>query len=448
MARDPRFDGKFFVLVNSTGIFCRPICRARAPLESNVEYAASAAEAMQRGFRPCLRCRPDSAPQSFAWLGVENTARRAARLLTEDFSASIESVAQRLGVSTRYLHKIMQGHLRIAPKQFRIFHQLLLAKRLLQGSNMSIEQVAMGAGFSSARQLQHHMNRTMGLSPSKLRNTLQSNKKSNIERTQRKVTLLLDYQGDYDWPATRAFFARRLLDYNEAINDTTFTKTLNIHDQAICVEMRHRPEKSGFDVSFPADFVGLTSQIIAHASKILDLQANPYVIAEALSQAGLLQSQINFGLRIPGIASYFEAGVRAIMGQQVSVQAAITQLNRLQQGVVGNNNAFMTPQQLAQADLGFLKLPASRKTALKDFAQLMLEGDEQDFAQWLAIKGIGPWTVNYVKLRASDNTDVWLNTDLIIKQQIAAFQKAGQNIDDGLASPWRSYLTLTMWSLS
>ncbi|WP_371194448.1 Ada metal-binding domain-containing protein [Glaciecola sp. SC05] len=466
MARDPRFDGKFFVLVNTTGIFCRPICKVRAPLEHNVDYAYSAIEAMHKGFRPCLRCRPDSAPQSFAWQGVETTAKRAAKLLTEDVCSSVESIAKRLGVSPRYLHKIMQTHFKIAPKQFRIFHQVLLAKRLLQSSSMSVEQVAQGASFTSARQLQHHMKTTTGLTPTQIRKGLnatkhnsdkligsasgKANRKSNetAAPSKDKISLLLSYQGDYDWPLVRGFFERRLIANNEMISDNSLSKTLSIGNQHLRVNMQHQPSKHAFNVSFDSQFVGLTGQIISSVSKILDLQANPYVIFEALKHTGLSPKQINTGLRIPGICTRFEAGVRAILGQQVSVQAAITQVNRLQQGLCGDSDRFVTPQLIAQSDLAFLKMPAARKLALIEFASMMAENEDAGFEQWLAIKGIGPWTVNYVRLRASDDTDVWLNTDLIIKQQIAAFAQGGQALNDAQAAPWRSYLTLTLWNLS
>ena len=474
LARDPRFDGKFFILVNTTGIFCRPVCKVRAPLEQNVEYAQTAIEAMQKGFRPCLRCRPDSAPHSYAWQGVQATVQRASRLLLEDFSSSIESVAERLGVTSRYLHKLMQENLHIAPKQFRIFHQVLLAKRLLQSSSMSVEQVAQAAGFSSARQLQHHMKKTTALSPTQIRNSPAALCKSYKASKPEVLSMLLQYQGDYDWPMIRDFFKRRVCEGNEEVGDDYFIKTLSVKriegsedgHKAVRVCMRFEASKQGFMVSFASDDVAYTSQIIEQVSKILDLHANPYVIQEALQSAGLTAAQINPGIRIPGICSRFEAGLRAILGQQVSVQAAITQLNRLHKGVAAQQGAphseqentlqseFGRPAQIVTADLSFLKLPGARKEALKQFAQLMQRNPDADFEQWLAIKGIGPWTVNYVRLRATDDTDIWLNTDLIIKQQIAKLQadnldpKTPTTFDDSKAAPWRSYLTLSLWNLS
>ncbi|MFC4698560.1 DNA-3-methyladenine glycosylase 2 family protein [Glaciecola siphonariae] len=448
MARDPRFDGKFFVLVKSTGIFCRPICKVRAPLEKNVEYAHSAVEAMHRGFRPCLRCRPDSSPHSFAWQGVQTTVERAMRLLTEDYSRSIEDVSERLGVSARYLRKLMTSHLQLSPKQFRLFNQILLAKRLLHGSNMNIEQVAQGAGFSSSRQLQHHMKQICSLTPTQIRSAhhAASAKQANIQ-------LMLYYQGEYDWPSMRDFFKRRQIDNNEAVSQTSFTKSLNIHNRNVRVCMRHKASARAFEVSYSHEHVDLSAAIIERVNKILDLQANPYVIYDAIEKAGLKPSQINRGIRIPGLSCRFEAGVRAILGQQVSVQAAITQLNRLQQGLVGAAQSFITPEQLRDADLSFLKMPGARKAALQNFAALMAQHPNADFDQWLALKGIGPWTVNYVKLRATSSTDVWLDTDLIIRQQIKKLhdsfeQQKAPPFTPEHAAPWRSYLTLALWNLA
>lgn len=270
-----------------------------------------------------------------------------------------------------------------------------------------------------------------------------------IEQSQDKnqISLLLTYQGDYDWSLMRDFFARRLIQNNEQISETIFAKTLTIRGQGVRVIMRHNCTSQGFDVSFDVKFANLSSEIIAQVSNILDLHAIPDVIFNALERAGLRKDQLNLGLRIPGINSRFEAGVRAILGQQVSVKAAITQVNRLQQGIAGDDDKLITPQQLAQSDLSFLKLPASRKGALTLFAQLMASQEDADFEQWLAIKGIGPWTVNYVRLRATSSTDIWLNTDLVIRQKMIALTQAGQTLNDSQAAPWRSYLTLSLWNL-
>ncbi|MFT5276693.1 MAG: methylphosphotriester-DNA--protein-cysteine methyltransferase, partial [Granulosicoccus sp.] len=165
ITRDPRFDGLFFVAVKTTGIFCRPICRARMPLEKNVDYYASAIQAMDQGFRPCLMCRPDSAPGSFAWKGVETTVERGVKLLSSRLSLNIAEISEKLGISTRYFNRLFEQHLQISPKRYQLLNRLLFAKQLLHESTLPIEQVAHACGFNAAKPLQHHMKVNTGLTP-------------------------------------------------------------------------------------------------------------------------------------------------------------------------------------------------------------------------------------------------------------------------------------------
>jgi AraC family transcriptional regulator of adaptative response / DNA-3-methyladenine glycosylase II len=262
------------------------------------------------------------------------------------------------------------------------------------------------------------------------------------------IALKLNYQAPYDWPALRDFFAKRLIQGNESISEDSFTKVFNIEGDEVRVTMQYVPTQSHFELSFSHDFVDHTPRIIVMASRILDIDAKPSVITPALQASGLSKSQIQAGLRIPGICCRFEAGVRAILGQQVSVTAAISQVNKLHAALSPNGQAFVSPGVLAASDLDCIKLPQTRKNALRSFAQLMHDEPDADFEQWLAIKGIGPWTVNYVNLRANDNPDVWLHTDLVIRQRIQALADDGQIIAPNECAPWRSYLTFSLWNLS
>ena len=153
LSRDRRFDGRFFVAVKTTGIFCRPICPAVAPKEQNVEYYPLAEQAMQAGYRPCLRCRPDSSPQSWAWKGVDTSVERALRLLSEHPELSLGQIADKLGMTDRYLRKLFQERVGMAPKRYQLFKQLLQAKQLLHQTNLNVEQVALACGFQSEKGL-------------------------------------------------------------------------------------------------------------------------------------------------------------------------------------------------------------------------------------------------------------------------------------------------------
>lgn len=503
LARDPRFDGLFFILVKTTKIFCRNTCKVRMPLEKNVEYSNSAQQALAKGYRPCLRCRPDSAPNSFAWQGVNTTVNRAVNLLTYRLDASIETIADSLGITARYLNKLFQNHMQISAKRFRIYQQVLMAKRLLQETSLSVERVAESVGFASARQLQQHVKTYLRLTPLQLRrNSL--NNESDASETKCKfpslqnkvhnklkenelsnsVNLLLAYRPPYNWPQVRDFFARRQINGNENVSENGFTKVITINDTsqqviAVKVIVTHVPDENGFRLSFNAAHSVHTLTIISTIKRMLDVDANPQLIEKALIQAGLNKQELVSGLRIPGVASEFEAGCRAILGQQVSVAAAVNKVNQLHAYFAESNESlaensletyFPTPAMIANSDLLFLKMPAARRQTLIDLAHYYhsLENTNDDnnaptqtkaLAQQtnrnpsseealLNIKGIGPWTVNYIALRAQGNTDIWLNTDLVIKQQNAKLEQASRQLKSDLAAPWRSYLTLNLWSMS
>jgi len=446
------------------------------PLEKNVSYAASAQQALDQGFRPCLRCRPDSAPNSYAWQGTHTTVNRAMKLLSQRKDDKIEHIADSLGISTRYLHKLFSTHLQMSPKRYRLYQQVLMAKNLLQRTTLSVETIAQSVGFSSARQLQHHVKEQLQLSPSQMRTKLvkqasqktmqetstsneclaYKNENNNSERSLKMssmVNVFLSYRPPYDWEQVRDFFARREIRGNEQIKRDGFSKTLRINTAQVPVSVIHKPQQFGFELSFNASYSEHSLSIISTIKRMLDLDADPITIDTALESAGLSSELRVMGLRVPGVASAFEAVCRAILGQQVSVAAAVNKVNQLYVHFAEHeNSAFPCASEVANSDLMFLKMPAKRRQTLIDtaayFAKLAAESPNITFDSddLLAIKGIGPWTVSYVDLRANGNSDVWLNSDLVIKQQVAKLNENKFNIQAELAAPWRSYLTLNLWS--
>lgn len=442
MAKDPRFDGVFFVLVKTTGIFCRPVCKVRAPLEKNVAYAFSAIEAVHKGYRPCLRCRPDSAPSSYAWLGVETTVKRACHLLEDFPEQNIETIAQRMGISSRYLSKLFSEYLHISPKQYRLYHQLLRAKYLLHQTTCSVEEVALTVGFNSARQLQTNSKKVFGLSPSKIRQSLPNTQISNASK---QIQIFLSYRPPYDWVALRDFFALREIQGNEIITSNGITKVLTIQDQSVRVEMVHDGANNGFCVNVNAENSRFIPMIIKAVQTMLDLHATPLIIDQAMRKSGLPAENSVPGIRIPGIVNRYEAACRAVLGQQVSIKAAITQLNRLHEHL-SEQGEFPSPSAVANSELSFLKMPERRKQALRDLSMLLHNTPDADWDEWLAIKGIGPWTCEYVNMRTHASTDIFLGTDLVVKQQLKKLNEQNVFIDDTQAAPWRSYLTYNIWS--
>ena len=439
MARDYRFDGAFFVAVKSTGIFCRPICPAPLPMEKNVDYYTVASQALDAGFRPCLRCRPDSAPGSPAWQGADTTLSRGLSLLAENHEQSIPDIAARLGISQRYLHKLVSENLGLSPQKYRRYNQALFAKQLLQQTMLPVTDIALASGLNSARRLQSLCQQILDKTPSQLR-------AQHASETPESISLFLSYRPPYDWEAIREFLKRRLIHNTEVIDEQSFAKVFTYGKGIGRFKATHVAQKHGFSVEVQVSDLTILRPVIANIKRLLDLSADPMIIAESLIKTGLSQTYINPGMRQPGVWNEFEAGVRAILGQQVSVTAAINLLNK----VVAEygertpyGTAFPLPENIATASLECISMPGARKEALRNFAALYREYDSPQDAQILAIKGIGQWTLDYISLRGRSWPDVYLGGDLIVKKMQSRTPITPQN-----GAPWRSYLTLQLWALS
>ncbi|MBT0586280.1 AlkA N-terminal domain-containing protein [Alteromonas oceanisediminis] len=443
MTRDKRFDGLFFIAVKTTGIFCRPICPANLPNEENVEYFTHRQQAMQAGYRPCLRCRPDSAPGSPAWRGVDTTVERALTLLLAYPDLSVENIANKLGITSRYLHKLTQQHVGMGPKHYRQYSQVLLAKQLLHQTRLSVEHIAHSVGFSSSRRLQAQMKSVTQLTPTQIRRNHEENRSDAIE-------LMLHYRAPYDWPALRDFMALRAIKPIEEVTDNSYARYFQLdYDPAKNGFFRatHLPEKQAFRVEIQVAHMPMLLPVIQHVRRILDLDADPMAIMSKLSASGVPSNLLTQGLRLPGVWSPFEAGCRAILGQQVSVTSAINQLQRIclyyNDSRDGTACAFPTPTQIASISDDLLKMPLARKRALRAFAECFTNDPHPSPESLLAIKGIGPWTVNYLRMRGLSQPDMFLGTDLVVSR---IQQKL--TLNPTKASPWGSYLTFQLWQIA
>lgn len=440
LARDARFDGRFFVAVKTTGIFCRPVCPAMPPKESNVEYFFNAALASGAGYRPCLRCRPESAPGSWAWRGTESTLARAVRLIESGAlqEQRLPALCERLGVSDRYLRQLFQQQIGLSPKTYAQVHQLMFAKQLLHNSHLSITDIALASGFNSVRRFNDAMQKHWQLTPSELR------RRATVPRANR---LTLAYRPPLNWSHLLAFYRLRQVVGVESIDGDSYARTLQINHSYGW--FRASPgDGHCLLLDFELSDLSQLRQWVAVVRRMLDLDADMATIEQHLHRTPL-SSLLSEGLRIPGVASAWEAGIRAILGQQVSVKAAITQLNRFVHalgaslpGPEGLTRLFPTAQQVAQADLSFMPLPASRRTTLQQFAAFICDHPNAKVDDWLRIKGIGPWTVQYAKLRGLSDPDQFLHGDLIIKKTLATLPSV--SLDQ--LTPWGSYATFHCWS--
>lgn len=437
VARDSRFDGRFYVAVKTTGIFCRPICPANLPKEENVEYFTDKAQALQAGYRPCLRCRPDSAPGSWAWKGVETTFQRAISLIDrgELHHHSVSELAERVGISDRYLRMLFEQYLGMSPKQYAQYQQLMFAKQLLHSSSMSVTEVGFAAGFNSTRRFNDAFQKFLKLTPSQVRRKEFDGMGSN--------RIALPYRGELNWQHMLDFYRLRAIEGVELVSDESYQRNVFLDDSKAW--FKATKGEGYLELAFEIEDVTKLQNLVSDIRRMFDLDADICTVEQHLEYVapGLVSSK---GIRIPGVWNAWEAGVRAILGQQVSVKAAIGQLNLLVATLSGESEKrfFPTPSDIANADVSFLRMPQSRKETLVRFAQFMQDNSEADPQQWLTLKGIGPWTVSYAQLRGQSQPDCFLDKDLVVKKAMQRYP----SLNTHTAAPWGSYATFHLWNQS
>lgn len=448
LSRDIRFDGIFFIAVKTTRIYCRPICPANAPLEKNTLYFAHAIEAANAGYRPCLRCRPDSAPGSPAWQGVHTTLSRAIHLIKQGIlqEGKLADLTLRLGISDRYLRLLFQKHLGTSPKAYALYQQCLFAKQLLHQTNLPITQIALASGFNSIRRFNDYFRTQLQLTPSEIRNL--------TKKGAPKLQLHLSYRPPYDWHAMQQFLAARFISQLEWCDENNYGRSFDWHGSTGTFNAEHIEHEHKFIVIVDVTELGRLQAIVNNIRRILDLDADMQTIEQNLQQ-NFPKFIIKSGLRLPGTWTLFEAGIRAILGQQISITAARNLVSQLVDELgesIADKKLFPTPCAITSSDLSFLKIPTSRKQTLQNLARHYLtskldknnyEQKYDDPDQWLHLKGIGPWTINYAKMRGQSHPDIYLAGDLGVKN---AVKELSQPINFDLASPWGSYFTLQLWS--
>lgn len=442
LSRDVRFDGRFFVAVTSTGIFCRNICPAPAPKEQNVQYYPSAVSALAAGFRPCLRCRPDSAPGSPAWRGTDATVKRALSLIEQGAlqQAGLPQLATRLGVSERYLRQLFSAELGMAPKRYALLQQLLLAKQLLQSSALPISSVALASGFQSIRSFNAQCKAVLKLTPGEIR------KRQIAPST--SIELYLSYRPPYAWQPLRDFLRQRQIAELEWSGEDYYGRTFRYQQAVGTFTLYHQPQQYRFRLELQLDKLAMLQPVLQNIRRIFDLDVDITQVEQDLApQLAQLSSTVT-GLRLPGLWDPFEAGVRAILGQQVTVRAAHQLVQQLVQQLgdqVAGQRLFPTPQAIADSELTFLKMPQARRDTLRGFSRYMQHSKAlEDISAWQALKGIGPWTCQYARMRGLSDPDIWLAGDAGVKN---ALKHGAISFSAEAGRPWRSYLTLQLWQL-
>jgi AraC family transcriptional regulator of adaptative response / DNA-3-methyladenine glycosylase II len=471
-ARDPRFDGLFFVGVTSTGIYCRPICPARTPKAVNCRFFPTPQHAEQAGFRPCLRCRPELAPGS----APVDDAQRIARLMVErleegtlDADAGLEAVAAQFELSSRQIRRIIQRELGVPPLRLLLTRRLLLAKQLLTDTQLPVTDVALASGFSSLRRFNDAFVTHYGLSPTRLRRD--AVRHAGMATAGETSTLTLAYRPPYDWIGVTSFLAARALAGVEWVTPDGYARTVRLGQATGWIRVSPSAVKLALSLEFSHGLAPALPALLRRVRALFDLDARPDLISAHLARDPRLAVSVRAtpGLRVPGAFDGFEMGMRAILGQQVTVKAATTIAGRLVE-VFGDpiqtpfqtlNRLTPRPARVASArveDLATHGIPAARSRSLialasgQDAGALCLDGDaqrdpEETIRQLVQLPGVGPWTAQYIAMRALRWPDAFPHGDVAIRKHLGDVTAKQADALAEAWRPWRSYGVMHVWRM-
>jgi AraC family transcriptional regulator of adaptative response / DNA-3-methyladenine glycosylase II len=470
VTRDARFDGRIFIAVKTTKIYCRPICPARPPKSENVVFYPSAAAAQSAGFRPCLRCRPETAPELAAWRGTSNTIARALTLIEGGAldENDVDSLATRLGVGERHLRRLFDQHLGASPIAVAQTRRVLLAKQLIHETTLPMTQVALAAGFGSIRRFNETFSRMFGRAPSTLRRISASGDSQAASGT----TLLLRYKPPYDWQSMFAFLRMRSVTGMESAGDNSYSRSIDLGGVHGIITVE---PASGHALKATISMPKLTAlpAIIARIRRVFDLAADPQLIGAHLSEDPVMAELVKTrpGLRVPGAWDGFELAVRAVLGQQITVRGAIQLASRLvaeygapltmqSAGHPTITHAFPRPEVMAAADLASLGMPGARAKSLSSLAAAVVADPqifsakrslEETIAQLRNLAGVGEWTAQYIAMRELREPDAFPAADIGLMR--ALVDATGQRPDARELlqraerwRPWRAYAAQQLWA--
>jgi len=447
--RDARFDGKFFIGVLTTGIYCRPICPAQAPKEQNIRYFPTAAAAAEAGLRPCLRCRPETSPGTPAWMGTSTTVSRALRLIGECAldDSGVEELAERLGLSSRQLRRLFQQHLGASPVTVAQTRRVHFAKRLMDETSLPLAGIALASGFRSVRQFNDVFRSLYGRPPRDFR-------KKAAPSAQGAYTFRLSYRPPYAWDAVLRFLQLRAIPGVESVIDAEYGRTFVLDGKAGRLSVVRAQEGDAVILRVEYPEPSQLFRIVERTRRIFDLGADPHLVAAQLGIDPQMQPLLERlpGLRVPGAWDGFELAVRAILGQQVSVAAATTMSGRIAnsygQPFGEGSRLFPDAAALAEADLTSIGLTKQRAATIQELAARVASGEirfdapvEGLRSALLSVRGIGPWTVEYVAMRALGEPDAFPDTDLALRKAVPQ----GLMERSALWRPWRAYAAMYLW---
>lgn len=474
-ARDPRYDGRFYVGVLTTGIYCRPVCPVRVPKQENILLYRSAAAASAAGFRPCLRCRPESSPGTPAWSSGSWKVTRALEMIDRGFldDSTLEALAAKLAIGERQLARLFRAHLGATPTEVAQTRRLHFAKKLIDETHLPFTSICFAAGFGSVRRFNAVLRQTYGRTPRELRamNRMQSRRAEAAAAG--AIELTLGYRPPFDWRGLLAFLAYRAIPGVECVTQSSYGRSFRLTDGDGLQAKGHfiaqfSEQTNSVKLRVWIDNKGALQRVVERVRAILDLRADSDAIEASLSADPRLAGLISRfpGTRVPGCWSGFEVALRAILGQQVTVKAASTLVSRLASRhgeeyvceAEGIDYFFPEPESIASANIDGLGIVHSRVAAILEVARRMKNGELEmgphvaldsfvrDFCE---IKGVGEWTANYVAMRALGDPNAFPHSDLILLRAAANRGEilTPRELRERAApwQPWRAYAVLLLW---
>ncbi len=481
MSRDRRFDGRFVTAVVTTGVYCRPGCPARTPARRNVRFYPHAAAAESAGFRPCLRCRPETSPGGAAWNGTSATVTRALRLIDEGAmdGAGVEALAGRLGVTSRWLRQLFLEHLGASPLAVARTRRVHFARRLLDQTALPLVEIALASGFGSARRLHDAIRATFHRAPGDLRRSRSAGTEAargdavtapaNDSGVPSPITLRLAARAPFDAAPVVRFLGGRAIPGVEQTVDGRYARSVRLDGTTGVIEADAIAGESALRLVVRLSSHRALLAVATRVGRLFDLDADTAAIAEHLRRDRRLARVVpRAGVRVPGSWDPFEIGVRAMLGQQISVAAARTIAGRLVR-LCGTplavphesiTHVFPEAMAVAAADLESIGLPRARSAALRGFAAAVAQR-RIDFAamhdldtcvrELTALPGIGPWTAHYIAMRALGEPDAFPASDLGVLKALARTDGTLPSEREALAHaaawrPWRAYAVIALWT--
>ena len=479
--RDARFDGKFFIGVKTTGIYCRPICPAKPKLK-NIELYPDALAAEKAGYRPCLRCRPEAAPLSPAWMGRSATVNRALKLIEAHFSlAGIgqaephaepqepneDEFAERLGISARHLRRLFELELGTTPKRVFDHTRLGFARQLVIETNLPITEIAFASGFSSVRRFNDSFKERFTRAPSELRRQASDSSKNAVSEASAKpihLTLTLPYRPPFDWNSQLRFFHSHQIGGVELVDHESYQRVFRIGrtgSEVGALKIVHDAETNRLRASIASTDPRSLHAIARRLRQMFDLDSDPIQLTQLFMSCTLMSglSEKHAGLRLQRGWDPFETAIGTLLGQLVSVEQGKRMVARLVEthGEAVRNPLtgepaylFPEPARLASSELKEIPTTGGRKSAIRELSRRVASGElsldsTQDFEAFrkslCEIKGIGAWSAEYISLRALGDTDAFPGTDLILKRAVDLHPA----LDLESFRPWRAYVAIFLW---